>query len=216
MLSASAVSIWMLKSTLIEFEQRVVPFGRGTADAVADEDHAVSMIDSAHDRPLHADIGLGTRNDEAVCLPGTKMVQQEGFEKAEYLVLSITVAGGASLPRQGMSSSSRGSSCSRVVSPPLFVIAAPCSRHVARTLRRYEPRKDGTLWKSMAYRQDHRQHPLHPGRSPGPVGRENALHMMHRCTVRGVNGRGRRSSVMSSPFVSSGNVRQPSAASVPG
>jgi hypothetical protein len=92
--------------------------------------------------------------------------------------------------------------------PPLFVIAAPCSRHVARTLRRYEPRKDGTLWKSMAYRQDHRQHPLHPGRSPGPVGRENALHMMHRCTVRGVNGRGRRSSVMSSPFVSSGNIRQ--------
>ena len=69
------------ESTLIEFEQRVVPFGRGTADAIADEDHAVSMIDSAHDRPLYADIGLGTRNDEAVCLPGTKMVQQEGFKK---------------------------------------------------------------------------------------------------------------------------------------
>ena len=58
---------------MIEFEQRVVPFVRGTADAVPDEDHAVSM-----NRRQHADIGLGTRNDEAVCLPGTKMVQQEG------------------------------------------------------------------------------------------------------------------------------------------
>ena len=132
---------------------------------------------------------------------------RKGSKKAEYLVLSITVAGGASLPRPGMSSSS-GDRVARASSAATFIIAAPCSRHVARTLRRYEPRKDGTLWKSMAYRQDHGQHPLHPGRSPGPVGRENALHMMHRCTVRGINGRGRRSSVMSSPFVSSGNIRQ--------
>jgi hypothetical protein len=56
----------------------------------------------------------GARNDKAIRLPGPKTMS--GSKKAEYLVLSMTLAGGTSLPRSGMSWRSRTSSCSQVAS----------------------------------------------------------------------------------------------------
>ena len=104
------------EAAMIEVQQRVVAFVGRAADAVSDQDDAESMIDRPHNRRRHADVGFRAGHDQRVRLAGTKMLQQGRAKKAEYRVLSITVAGGLSLRKVGMRSSSRTSRRSRVVS----------------------------------------------------------------------------------------------------
>ena len=99
---------------MVHFHKRVVPFVERTADSISDEDDPIAEVYGAKHGGEHAYIRFRAGDDQAVGILRCSSGISSEPAKAEYRVLSMTLAGGHSFARGGKSSRRAGSRCSRV------------------------------------------------------------------------------------------------------